>query len=122
MHDAAAIVLAGEKPEAAAADVAVERQGEVVLPHELLPKLLAVVAASCRIGVRVPILRLALLGEVVAGVVVVQIGVGDENRLPLGIFGEHLVGPLDGGIAGRPLQDDHDPVGLAGAEEVVASW
>ena len=63
MHDGAAIVLAGEKPEAAAADVAVERQNEVVLAHELLPKLLAVVAALARIGVRVAFCDLPFLAK-----------------------------------------------------------
>ena len=121
-HLVAGVALVGHAREVARAvaeHVPVQHQHERVLAHQLLPELLAVVhPAGGVVLVRVEVLRMREIGDVVAEIVVVQIGVGHEDTVPVGVVRHDLVGPGDDLVPRAPLERQHDVVAPPGREQM----
>ena len=101
-------------PGAVVQDVAIEREADVVvLGDELLPNGLTIVDLpefGNRIGLGVPALFGAILLEIKAGVVGVEIGVSGDDDAAIRMGRGLLAGPREDLVAGAELQRDEEKI------------
>src|SRR5690606_15694076 len=95
------LITRGRPPKSIAEDVTIEGHKHlIVLPDEPVPQLFAIAHVVVRrlgnaVTVGIPPLLLAVPLPVVAVVVVVHVGVRDQDATTLGVLLEYVVGPGD---------------------------